>query len=61
MNSPVLALRFLLASRSDIMGKVLGVVCRALATHLIHQAGYIRTTARTGRIPGLRVENWLIE
>ncbi|HED15015.1 MAG TPA: hypothetical protein ENI62_15435 [Gammaproteobacteria bacterium] len=33
-------LRFLLASRPAIMGKVLGIVYRTLATHLIHQAGH---------------------
>jgi len=43
-------LRFLLASRPDIMSKVLGIVYRTLATHLIHQAGYTKATARTGAV-----------
>ena len=43
-------LRFLLASRPDILAKVLGIVYRTLATHLIHQAGYIKATARTGAV-----------
>ena len=32
------------------MGKVLGIVYRTLATHLIHQAGYIKATANTGAV-----------
>jgi hypothetical protein len=40
-------LRFLFASRPAIMGRVLGIVYRALATHLIHKAGY---TASTGAV-----------
>ncbi len=43
-------LRFLLASRPDMMGKVLGIVYRTLATHLIHQTGYTKATARTGAV-----------
>ena len=43
-------LRFLLASRPAIMGKVLGIVYRTLATHLIHKAGHTHTTARTGAV-----------
>jgi len=30
------------------MGKVLGIVYRAIATHLIRKAGYSKTTAQTG-------------
>ncbi len=41
-------LRFLLASRPDILGKVLGIVYRTIATHLIHVAGYTKATARIG-------------
>jgi len=33
-------LRFLFASRPEIMGKVLGIVYRALATQFIRKAGY---------------------
>jgi len=43
-------LRFLFASRPEIMGKVLGIVYRALATQFIRKAGYTATTARTGAV-----------
>ena len=43
-------LRFLFASRPAIMGKVLSIVYRTLATHLIKKAGYTKTTARTGAV-----------
>ena len=33
-------LRFLFASQPAVMGKVLGIVYRAIATHLIRKAGY---------------------
>jgi hypothetical protein len=32
-------LRFLFASYPDLMGKVLGIVYRTLATHILQQAG----------------------
>ena len=43
-------LRFLLASQPAVMGKVLGIVYRAIATHLIHQAGYTKASAQTGAV-----------
>lgn len=43
-------LRFLFASRPAIMTGVLSIVYRAIATHLIHKAGYTRRTARIRRI-----------
>ena len=43
-------LRFLFASRPQIMGKVLGIVYRVLATHLIRKAGYTHKTANTGSV-----------
>ena len=43
-------LRFLFASQPIVMGKVLGVVYRTIATHLIRKAGYTKTTARTGAV-----------
>ena len=49
-SSVPIPLRFLLASRPDIMGKVFGIVYRTLATHLIHQAGFTKATARTGAV-----------
>ena len=41
-------LRFLLASQPAVMGKVLGIVYRAIATHLTNKAGY--TTAQAGAV-----------
>ena len=32
-------LRFLFAGQPQVMGRVLGIVYRAIETHLIHQAG----------------------
>ncbi len=43
-------LRFLFASQPAVMGKVLGIVYRAIATHLIRKAGYTKATARTGAV-----------
>jgi len=41
-------LRFLLANNPQAMGKVLGIVNRAISTHLIKKAGYKKSTAKTG-------------
>ena len=38
-------LRFLFASRPAVMGRVLGIVYRCIATHLISKAGFSRKTA----------------
>jgi hypothetical protein len=43
-------LRFLFASRPEIMGRVLGIVYRVIATHLIKKAGRTHATARTGAV-----------
>ncbi len=43
-------LRFLFASKPVVMGKVLGIVDRAIATHLTRKAGYTKTTTRTGAV-----------
>ena len=43
-------LRFLFASRPAIMGKVLGIVYRTIATHLSRKAGYTKTTSNTGAV-----------
>jgi len=43
-------LRFLFASQPAVMGKALGIVYRAIATHLIRKAGYTKTTAQTGAV-----------
>ena len=43
-------LRFLFASQPAIMTGVLGIVYRAIATHLIHKARYTRKTAHAGAV-----------
>lgn len=43
-------LRFLFASQSAIMGQVLGIVYRVIATHLVKKAGLTKKTARTGAV-----------
>lgn len=43
-------LRFLFASRPEIMGRVLGTVYRVIATHLVKKAGHSHQTARTGAV-----------
>jgi hypothetical protein len=44
------ALRFLFASRPAIMGQVLGIVYRAIATHQGRKAGSTDRTASTGAV-----------
>jgi ribosomal protein S27E len=43
-------LRFLFASRPELMGKALGIVYRAIASHLIKKAGKTQKTAQTGSV-----------
>ena len=43
-------LRFLFASQPAIMGQVLGIVYRVIATHLIKKAGFSCQTAHTGAV-----------
>ena len=43
-------LRFLFASYPQIMGKVLGIVYRTLATHITKKVGYNKQTAKTGAV-----------
>ena len=43
-------LRFLFASRPEIMGRVLGIVYRVIATHLVRKAGHTHQAARTGAV-----------
>lgn len=43
-------LRFLFASRPEIMGRVLVIVYCVIATHLINKAGHGHATARTGAV-----------
>jgi hypothetical protein len=40
-------LRFLFASQPAVMGQVLAIVCRAIATHLTHKAGYTKKSRHT--------------
>ncbi len=42
-------LRYLFAAHPQAMGKVLGIVYRAISTHLIHKAGYPQRCA-TGAV-----------
>jgi hypothetical protein len=44
------ALRFLLATDPDALTRVLGVVYRAIAGHLLRAAGLARTTGQTGAV-----------
>jgi len=43
-------LRFLFASKPKVMGKVLSIVYRTIATHLTRKAGYTKTTAQAGAV-----------
>lgn len=43
-------LRFLFASRPEIMGQVLGIVYRVIATHLVKKAGHTHQVAKTGAV-----------
>lgn len=43
-------LRFLFAAYPELMGTVLGIVTRAISTHLAHQAGLTRREAHTGAV-----------
>jgi hypothetical protein len=43
-------LRFLLASRPEVLSKVLGIVYRTISTHLIKKAGHTKKTAQTGAV-----------
>ncbi|MEJ2686489.1 MAG: transposase zinc-binding domain-containing protein, partial [Gammaproteobacteria bacterium] len=43
-------LRFLFASRPEIMGRVLGIVYRVIATHLTRPSGHIHRTAHAGAV-----------
>ena len=43
-------LRFLFANRPEIMGRVLGIVYRVIATHLVKKAGLTKRKAQTGAV-----------
>lgn len=44
------ALRYLLATRPEVITQVLGIVYRAISAHLIHIAGLTRASAVTGAV-----------
>jgi ribosomal protein S27E len=44
------ALRYLLATRPEVVTQVLGIVNRAISTHLIRKAGLTRASAVTGAV-----------
>ena len=44
------ALRYLLATRPEVITQVLGIVYRAISGHLIRQAGLTRASAVTGAV-----------
>ena len=44
------ALRYLLATRPEVITQTLGIVYRAISGHLIRKAGLTRTTAATGAV-----------
>ena len=44
------ALRYLFAIDPEVMGQVLGIVYRTIASHLIKAAGYHHATAQTGAV-----------
>lgn len=43
-------LRFPFATRAAILGQVLGIVYRAIATHLVKKAGLTKSTAHSGAV-----------
>ncbi len=45
-----LALRYLLATRPEVVTSLLGIVYRAISGHLIRKAGLKRTSAATGAV-----------
>jgi len=47
-------LRFLFAAHPQAMGKVLGIVYRAISTHLIHKAGLQLKDGATGAVTPAR-------
>jgi hypothetical protein len=47
-------LRYLLAAHPQAMSKVLGIVYRAISTHLIHKAGYQLKDGATGAVTPAR-------
>jgi len=51
-------LRYLFAAHPQAMGKVLGIVYRAISTHLIHKAGYRLRDSATGAVTLIQRFGW---
>ncbi len=51
-------LRFLFAAHPHAMGKVLGIVCRAIATQLLHKAGLKRKDGAIGAVTLIQRFGW---
>ncbi|QKK01892.1 MAG: hypothetical protein HND55_03985 [Pseudomonadota bacterium] len=51
-------LRFLLATHPMLIGRVLGIVYRVIAGHLIRQAGLTQQSARTGAVTLIQRRQW---
>jgi len=51
-------LRYLFAAHPQAMGKVLGIVYRAISTHLIHKAGLKRKAGATGAVTLIQRFGW---
>ncbi|TVS11994.1 MAG: hypothetical protein EA419_06405 [Wenzhouxiangella sp.] len=51
-------LRFLLAIHPALMGRVLGIVYRVIAGHLIRQADFTQQSARTGAVTLIQRRQW---
>ena len=44
------ALRFLLATRPEVLTQVRGIVYRAISRHIVRRAGFSRSSAETGAV-----------
>jgi hypothetical protein len=56
-------LRYLFAAHPQAMGKVLGIIYRAISTHLIHKAGYRLQDGATGAVTLIQrfmVTQWVL-
>ena len=51
-------LRYVFAAHPKAMGKVLGIIYRAISTHLIHKAGYRLEDGATGAVTLIQRFGW---
>jgi hypothetical protein len=58
VNSFPFPLRYLFAAHPQAMGKVLGIVYRAISTHLIHKAGFSLKDSATGAVTQIQRFGW---